>query len=408
MQPDPLGIREHEFHLAHRVGGARLLPEASLHATGRNRPPVDRHRINHPRVIGPVRQEFVAPVLEIGAALLENGRRKPSRGDVRRRVPVRIERDIADVGVHHRRLRDRIGSAGDDPHRVHDLSVLIHIEPRRGGVDDHVAAAPRRQRARPLQIEGEQLPLALAAVKPAGERRTQLAVNRIHPADVLHIAGKAWSSRRGAEQRHWRRRRRLELGIDINHAARVVLHIAGEGHEGLAEHDVGALRGAWLTALRRLDCSRHAFHIVAVGIEMVGLGGAEQHQQLLSGIPRFQREPQRRAAARAIEIGDRPRVRVGSRMRGRRDKREWNRGESSRREQGGGQRFGRNGHAVRFISGVRAPTLGGHLLLHAISARTEPRVKRLLFQPVVMRMKKSAGTCPALLFSNSTVVSSGG
>ena len=64
-----------------------------------------------------------------------------------------IERDVADEGIHHRRLGNRIRPAGDDPHRVHDLAILVHVETRRGRINDDIAATARRKRARPLEVE---------------------------------------------------------------------------------------------------------------------------------------------------------------------------------------------------------------------------------------------------------------
>ena len=42
-----------------------------FHLAGRDRLPVDRHRVDDPRLLGPVGHHFVAPALEIGAPLLE-------------------------------------------------------------------------------------------------------------------------------------------------------------------------------------------------------------------------------------------------------------------------------------------------------------------------------------------------
>ena len=62
--------------------------------------------------------------------------------------------------------------ADDHPHRAGDAAILDHPQPRRGGVDEDVAAgAARRDGARPLDI-GEDQPLIMAgAGVEGGDRR---------------------------------------------------------------------------------------------------------------------------------------------------------------------------------------------------------------------------------------------
>ena len=47
VKPDSLRVGEHELHPAHRVGRSRLLPQADLDASGDDRLPVHRHRIEN-------------------------------------------------------------------------------------------------------------------------------------------------------------------------------------------------------------------------------------------------------------------------------------------------------------------------------------------------------------------------
>ena len=225
------------FILPIELAGPGPLAQIDLHSAGGDRLPVDRHRIEDMRIGPEMVDEVVAPLGEIGAPLLEDGRRKLARGDVGRRVPVGVERDVADEGVHHRRLGDRVGTAGDDAHRVHHLPVLVHVEPRGGRIDDHVAAPAGGQRAGALEIELQQPELGGAAVNAAGDRLPQLGVDRVHPAHLLDVVAERRRVRRGVEQLERRWRRRLQLLVDIDDAdAGVVPKVAGIGDEGAAQH----------------------------------------------------------------------------------------------------------------------------------------------------------------------------
>ena len=212
---------------------------------------------------------------------------------------------MADEGVHHRRLRLGIGLAGHDPHRIHHLAILVHIQTGCGGIDQRIAPVPRRQRPRPLEIEHQQPLLGFIAVQAAGDRLAQLAVDRVHPADALNIIGKVGRLGGVGQQRARRRRHWFELRIDIDHPdPRIVAQVAGVGDEGRAEHHFGALDRARTAAHRIADRARHAARIVALGLKVVGLRGGKQLEQLLRRSGGAGREPQGRPAASAVEFAD--------------------------------------------------------------------------------------------------------
>ena len=84
------------------------------------------------------------------------------------------------------------------------------------------------------------------------------------------------------QQRPGRRRRRLQLGIDVDDAdVRIVLLVAGISDEGGAQHRFGALDRTGIAATCVLHCARDRPHIVTAGIEVVGLGSGEELDELL-------------------------------------------------------------------------------------------------------------------------------
>src|SRR5205085_7497325 len=96
---------------------SRPLAEIHLRPAGGNCPPVNGHRIEYTCVRSEMVDYVVAPLREVRAPLLENSRSELARGYVRWRVPVGVERDVADKGVHHRRLGNRIWPTRDNAHR---------------------------------------------------------------------------------------------------------------------------------------------------------------------------------------------------------------------------------------------------------------------------------------------------
>ena len=185
------------------------------------------------------------------------------------------------------------------------MPVLVHVETRRGRVDDHVALVARRKRARPLKVGDKQPALGLAAVEAAGDRLPKLGVDRVHPLHLCDIFGKRRRMGSVVQQPACGRRSGPELGIDVDDPdAGVVLLVAGVGDEGGAEHRLGALDRSGTAAIGVLHRPLDRPNVVAPRVKIVGLSGSEQLDQLLRCGSRARREPQRRSAARAIESGD--------------------------------------------------------------------------------------------------------
>ena len=110
---------------------------------------------------------------------------------------------------------------------------------------------------------------------------------------------------RGGEQFQRRWRLRLQLLVDIDNAeARVVAEIAGIRDERAAQHRVGALDCGRIAAAGLGRRAGQSTNIVAAGVEVVGLGGSQELDQLSGGRPGRPSEPQGRAAAGAVEFGN--------------------------------------------------------------------------------------------------------
>ena len=71
MQPDSLLVREHEFHLPHRVGGPGLLPQPDLDRAIDDSVPIDRHRVEDGHWAELI-DKLVALPVEVGAAFLHH------------------------------------------------------------------------------------------------------------------------------------------------------------------------------------------------------------------------------------------------------------------------------------------------------------------------------------------------
>jgi hypothetical protein len=232
---------------------------------------------------------------------------------VRRQVPIGVERGEADQAGHFRR-RHRL-LADDDAHRIADAAVLDHPESRRAGIDQHVTALDGRDRAGPLDI-GEDQPLVpgRAAVErgdrggvgPAsdgeavhllegaqGLRRVgmcgeaealaelfrpvggNLQLRQAGPAGAIggeaanetvigRIAGESGSGKIGRRGRRGERikqivrvrRGRGEASVDIAHgiALRGPGAIAGGVEKSLAQHHVGAQAGTPVPRADRVEC----------------------------------------------------------------------------------------------------------------------------------------------------------
>ncbi len=315
---------------------------------------------------------------------------------VRRQVPVGIERGEADQARHFRR---RHGALADDhAHRVADPSVLDHPEPGRGGVDEDVAALDRGNRAGPLDI-GEDQPLVISGatvqggdgrrvgaagdgeavhllegaerrrgigrggeaealaelVRPAGGDRTLWQARPAgaiggEAADQPVIGRVARQGGAGEVRRRGRRgervercvrigRGRSEAGIDIAHrvAPGRAGAVTGRVEKGLAQHHVGAQPGAAIAGADRVQ----RIHDIGTRRQQIeqGLIGAvgPDRLEVALGIERGER---RRRIERSGVRGSRSRPRRSGLRRGAvgRDRPE------SERETGGAEEAGERSH----------------------------------------------------------------
>jgi hypothetical protein len=155
VQIDAEIVGQHELHPAHHVLRARQLAQVHEPAAGGDRTPVHAAGIERPRLLRPVGQDL-EPLLGDHAGAAGDGVAGAPADQVRRQVPVGVERGIADQARHFRRRH--VAFADDDAHLVADHAVLHHPEPCRGGVDQDVASRRRGNGAGALDI-GEDQPL---------------------------------------------------------------------------------------------------------------------------------------------------------------------------------------------------------------------------------------------------------
>ena len=149
MQIDAEIVGQHELDPAHHVVRARQLAEVHEAAAGGDGAPVDAARIQPPRLVGPVGEDL--EMLGGDHARAARGGVAGARADqVRRQVPVGVERGIADQAGHFGRRHGAL--ADDDEHGIANAAVLDHPEPGRSGVDEHVAALNGRDGAGALDI----------------------------------------------------------------------------------------------------------------------------------------------------------------------------------------------------------------------------------------------------------------
>ena len=163
MQIDAEIVGQHELDPAHHVPRAGQLPHVHQQAARGDGAPVDTPRIERAGIVRPVGEDLETLVGDHVRAM-RDGVARPLAYKVRRQVPVRVERSIADQPRHlwsrHRLLAD------DHAHRVADAPVVDHPQPCGGGVDQHVAPLYRRDRPRPLDIgEDQALIISRAPVK---------------------------------------------------------------------------------------------------------------------------------------------------------------------------------------------------------------------------------------------------
>ncbi len=315
MQIDAEIVGQHELHPAHHILRARELADVDEQAAGGNRAPVDPPGIQRARLVAPVGKHF-QPLVGDHARAMGDGVAGALADQVRRQVPIGVERGIADQAGHFRRRHGAL--ADDDAHRVADASVLDHPQPGRGGVDQDIAALDRRDRPCPFDI-GEDQPLIISraaiqrgdggGVGAAGDGETvdlleaaeqrrgigacgeaealaqllraigrHLQLRQSGPAGAIGGeatdeavigriarqggAGEICRRGRGGErikQSIRVRRGGGETGVDIAHgvALRGAGAVAGGVEEGLTQHHVGAQPGAAVAGADRVQRIHH-------------------------------------------------------------------------------------------------------------------------------------------------------
>jgi hypothetical protein len=124
---DAVRAREIDLHRRHGVARARILAEADIcGVVGR---PVDIERID----LAAVRSEQrMLAVLEV-VGILPHQRNDVLAHDRDRRIPVRIDDDLVDLGIDDRRLA--IDLADDRGVAQHDAVILDRLDLRRRNVD---------------------------------------------------------------------------------------------------------------------------------------------------------------------------------------------------------------------------------------------------------------------------------
>lgn len=164
MQIDAEIVGQHEFDPSHHIVGAGRLTDVHEQATRGDGAPVDAAGIEHTRLVGPVGQNLQ---MFVGDHARATGDGVPGAlaDQVRRQVPIGIERGEADHACHFRSWHRAL--ADDDAHPVADAAVLDHPEPGRGGVDQDIASLNRRNGARALDI-GEDQPLVISGAAIEG------------------------------------------------------------------------------------------------------------------------------------------------------------------------------------------------------------------------------------------------
>lgn len=403
VQIDAEIVGQHELDPAHHVLRPGQLAHVDEAAARGNGAPVDPPRIERLRLVGPVGEDL-EPLVGEHARAAGGGVAGALADQVRRQVPIGVERGIADQTGHFGRRHCPL--ADDHEHRIADPAVLDHPEPGGGGVDEDVAALHGGDGAGPLDI-GEDHPLVIGGaavergdgggISAAGDGeavhllegaefgpgigiggeaealaelvrpvRGDLDLGQTGPtrapggepanqAVIGRVAGQAgaregdWRGRggEGVERRAVPGRHRREAGVDIAH--RVALRRPGalsrRVEEGLAQHHVRPQPGAAVAGADRVERG-----------DDVGARRQQVEQSLVRAVG-----PERVEVALGVEgeqFGSRLEGR-GARRRGRAERRRLRRGAVGRdgpeaeSEPGGAQEATQRRHGGKIGEGAR-------------------------------------------------------